>query len=209
MFGIFSFCISGHAIYPCTQVSVRNLIFYSRWTHQILADKNPDEHSEEEAADEPEDREGIKLLWVGPSVLSWLLIGQLTSKFHGVIKPRQVLLEASTWGATEVVRCTPLPLRPLSETSNVIFQGHSGWLAGVWQGGAPSFWGGSAGVAAVSRSLRQEGRWSLRSWGQGPRLCPVEIKVKAGFCWTPGGSCTVEDNISEILFNYIQPEHIL
>ncbi len=30
--------------------------------HQILADKNPDKHGEEDAADEPEDSEGIKVL---------------------------------------------------------------------------------------------------------------------------------------------------
>lgn len=31
-------------------------------THQIFADKHPDKNSEEDAADEPEDSEGIKLL---------------------------------------------------------------------------------------------------------------------------------------------------
>lgn len=97
-------------------------------THQILADKNPDKNSEEDAADEPEDSEGIKLLWLRASVLGRLLIGQLTSQFHGIVKAGQVLLEASARGGAEVVR-RPLPPRPRPDPSDVVIQRASVWLA--------------------------------------------------------------------------------
>lgn len=89
-------------------------------THQILADEHPDKHGEEDAADEPEDPEGIELLRFRAAVLSRLLAGQLTSKFHGVIETRQVFLEAAARGAADVVRRHPLTLQSLPETSHVI-----------------------------------------------------------------------------------------
>ena len=88
-----------------------------RQTHQILADEHPDKDGEEDAADEPEGSEGIKLLWLGLSVLGRLLVGQLTSQFHGIIETREVLLEALARGP--VVRC-PLPPGSLPDPYDVI-----------------------------------------------------------------------------------------
>lgn len=75
-----------------------------RQTHQIFADKQSNENGEEDAAKEPDDSEGVELFWVGPSLLDWLLIGQLTPQFHGVVETRQVLLKARARGAAEVIQ---------------------------------------------------------------------------------------------------------
>lgn len=96
-------------------------------THQILADKHPDKNSEKDAADEPEDSEGIKLLWFRALVLGWLLFCQLTPQFHGIVETGQILLKASTRRAAEIV-WNPLPPRSLSNPSDVIFQRASRWL---------------------------------------------------------------------------------
>lgn len=133
---------------------------FSRQTHQILANKNPDKKSEEDAADEPEDPEGVELLRVGPSVLGRLLIGQLTPQFHGIVKARQVLLQASARGAADVVR-SPLSPRPLPHADELVVQRAPGQIAAVGQRRASSLWGGAVGAAAVARGLRQEGRRSL------------------------------------------------
>lgn len=101
--------------------------------YQIFADKNSDEHSEEDAASEPEHPEGIQLLGVGPCILSRLLVSQLAAEFHGVIETRQVLVEASARGAAEVVGRRPLTSRPLPQASVVVFQRRSEGLAAVWQ----------------------------------------------------------------------------
>lgn len=169
-----------------SQLSQRHGV-YSEQTHQILADKHPNKNGEEDAADEPEDSEGIKLLWVRPSVLGRFLIGQLTPQFHGIVKAGQVLLEASTWGAAEVVWC-PLSPRSLPDPPDVVIQRASVWLTAAWQGWAPPLWGGAVGAAPEPRSFWQEGRRSRGRWGWRPGLCPVEIEVEPGFCGTPGPS---------------------
>lgn len=156
-------------------------------THQILADKHPDKHGEKDAADEPEDSEGIELLRFNAAVLSRLLAGQLTPKFHGVIEARQVVLEAPARGAADVVRRRPLPLQSLPESAHVILHGRRR-LAAVRQRRAPPLWSGGVRQAAERRRFWQEGRRPLRRRGRGPRLRPVEVKMETRLCRTPGSS---------------------
>lgn len=138
-------------------------------THQELADKESDEHSQEDAADEPEDSEGVKILDVGAAVLHRLLAGQLTPQFHGVVKAGQVLLEARAGGAAEVIRY-PLPPRPLSDPPDVVLQGAPQVLAQARQRGGPPLGGGAVGAAAVQRNIGVVGGRSLGGRGGRQRL---------------------------------------
>jgi len=143
-----------------------------RETHQKRADEAAGEHGEEDAADEPEESEGIELVRLGRrAVRRRLLVGQLAAQLHGVVEAGQVLLEAAARRAVAVaiVPRRPLPSRPLADLPDT-----QRLAAGVRLRRARPLRRGAAGPAAGRRGLRQEGG---RRGGRA-RLGPVQVQVE-------------------------------